>query len=208
MRYTLAAIVVLAVVQAASAGMVITEWMYDGTDGEFVEFTNVGLVPVDMTGWSFDDNSRTPGSEILSGFGVVAPGLSVILTEVSAEDFALAWGLGGISIVGGVTNNLGRNDEINLYDADGTLVDRLTYNDQMGWGPRTQRSSCNIPAADYGFTTARSPADGWILAQVGDAYGSGASAQGDVGSPGLVVPEPGTLAIVLLGFTALFQRRA
>ena len=42
---------------------------------EFVEFTNVGAMPVNMTGWSEDDSSATPGKmgHILTGLGVLAP---------------------------------------------------------------------------------------------------------------------------------------
>ena len=51
----------------AQAQMRITEWMYNGkldgnSLGEFVEFTNVGSSAIDMTGWSFDDDSRTAGT--------------------------------------------------------------------------------------------------------------------------------------------------
>jgi hypothetical protein len=40
----------------AHGDMFITEWMYNGN--EFVEFTNLGTEPIDMTGWSFDDSSQ------------------------------------------------------------------------------------------------------------------------------------------------------
>src|ERR1044072_6103668 len=77
--------------------MRITEYMYNGggsgSVGEFVEFTNVGGSPVDMTGWSFDDNSETPGSGNLSAFGTVQPGESVILTEIPAATFRSNWTL-------------------------------------------------------------------------------------------------------------------
>ena len=43
--------------------MRITEFMYSGTNGEFVEFTNVGNAALDLSGWSFDDDSRTPGND-------------------------------------------------------------------------------------------------------------------------------------------------
>ena len=49
--------------------MRITEFMYSGASGEFVEFTNVGHVAINMTGWSFDDATRNPGAHDLSGFG-------------------------------------------------------------------------------------------------------------------------------------------
>jgi hypothetical protein len=46
---------VLSLAQAASADMVISEWMYSGSDEEFIEFTNTGASSVDMSGWSFDN---------------------------------------------------------------------------------------------------------------------------------------------------------
>ena len=176
---------VLFLAQLAPADLVISEWMYSGTNGEFVEFTNIGPDPIDMTGWSFDDDSQVPGTVDLSAFGVVYPGQSVILTEAVASEFAAAWGLSGVAIIGSNTANLGRNDQINLYDAGNNLVDQLSYGDQAYPGtPRTQYYSCNIPATDYGYTVAQTS---WVLAAVGDVYGSWASTGGDVGSPGIVV---------------------
>ncbi|WP_164473232.1 lamin tail domain-containing protein, partial [Clostridium sp. E02] len=120
--------------------MQITEFMYQGANGEFIEFTNVGTAPVDLTGWSFDDDSRLAGTVDLSAFGAVQPGESVILAEASEAEFRAAWGLyASFKVVGGLTTNLGRADEINLFDASGNLVDRLTYSDQTFPGtPRTQ----------------------------------------------------------------------
>lgn len=173
----------------AGAQIVITEWMYNGLGsgniGEFVEFTNIGTTPIDMTGWSFDDNSRVPGTISLSAFGVVAPGQSVILTDEPDVDFAAIWGLTGVTIIGGNTANLGRNDEINLFDAGDNLVDRLTYGDEDFPGTvRTQNRSCNIPPTDYAFTEAQV---GWLLAADGDAYGSKISTRGEVAGPGRIV---------------------
>jgi hypothetical protein len=169
--------------------MVISEWMYAGagTDnmGEFVEFTNTGPDPVDMTGWSFDDESRIPGTVNLSAFGLVAPGQSVILTDETASDFAAIWSLSGVSIIGGNTANLGRNDEINLFDAGANLIDRLTYGDEAYPGTvRTLKRSCNIPATDYGYTVVQTS---WVLAEDGDSYGSKVSTRGEIGSPGRIV---------------------
>ncbi len=190
----------------AWGGIVISEWMYnglgDGKTGEYIEFTNVGAESVDMTGWSFDDSSRLADTMSLSAFGVVAPGESVILTDDSVAIFEAVWGLDGVKIVGGNTANLGRNDEINLYDAAGNLVDRLTYGDEDYSGTvRTQNQGCNIPAADYGYTVVQT---GWELATVGVAYGSWTSSRGEIGSPGQV-PEPATL-VLLVGGLALLAR--
>ena len=146
----------VSLVPVASGEMMFSEWMYNGARmdnlGEFVEFTNTGPAPVDMTGWSFDDESRIAGTVDLSGFGVVLPGKSVILTDETASDFAAVWGLTGVSIIGGNTANIGRNDEINLYDDSDVLVDRLTYGDEDFPGTvRANARSCNIRAADYGY---------------------------------------------------------
>ncbi len=189
MRSWLALGVVIALVPVASGEVVITEWMHNGlgsgSTGEFVEFTNIGPDPVDMTGWSFDDDSRAPGTVSLSAFGVVAPGQSVILTDETAAVFAQIWTLSSVTIIGDNTANLGRNDEINLYDAGGTLVDRLTYGDETFPGTvRTQNKSCNIPATDYVYTEAQTS---WVLATAGDAFGSTASTRGEVASPGRIV---------------------
>jgi hypothetical protein len=167
--------------------MRITEFMYNGggaaSVGEFVEFTNIGGAPVDMTGWSFDDNSRTPGSQDLSGFGTVQPGESVILTEITAATFRTNWNLcAGVKIVGGNGNNLGRADEINLYNGL-TLIDRLTYDDQTLGGPRTTLKSAWVNPAGLGTNISTQ----WTLSSAADAeasYVSATSPSTEIGSPG------------------------
>ena len=72
---------------SASGQIYITEWAYSVDGGEFVEFTNVGNSPIDMTGWSYDDNSQLPGEFDLSAFGVVQPGESVVITEATETAF-------------------------------------------------------------------------------------------------------------------------
>lgn len=201
----LAGLVLTALVPVASAGMYITEWMYDGVAAsqEFIEFTNVGTTPVDITGWSFDDDSRVPFTVDLSAFGVVAPGQSVVLTEADAGAFATEWSLMGVAIIGGNTTNLGRNDEINLFDAGGVLVDRLTYGDQTFPGTIRAKGASGNP----GTPAALGANDvwQWVLASVGDTFGSYASASGNIGNPGVYVPEP--TAAVALGLLALLVRR-
>jgi hypothetical protein len=163
----------------------ITEYMYNGAGGpgEFIEFTNLSSNAVNMAGWSFDDNTRTPGSQDLSGFGIVNPGESVILTESSAAAFRSVWSLAdNVKVIGGSTNNLGRNDEINLYDASGALVDRLSYDDQTYTGTiRTQNASGWAPTdklANFLIST------DWKLASLNDGQNSRSSSGGDLGNPG------------------------
>jgi predicted extracellular nuclease len=208
MNRLLAASLVLVLAASANASIRITEWAYSGTNGEFIEFTNVGASAIDLTGWSFDDDSRLiPGEFDLSGAGSLAPGESLVITEAAEADFRLAWSLDpAIKVLGGVANNLGRNDEINVYDNLGALADRLTFGDQNFPGTiRTQNISGNpLSAAALGANNVTL----WGLSSVGDAFGSYASAGGDVGNPGasIYVPEPATMGLLLIGGLATLRR--
>src|SRR5262249_26268290 len=149
----------------ANAEMRITEYMYGGANGEFVELTNVGTAPVDMTGYSFDDDSETPGTVDLSAFGTVAPGESVILTETNAATFRAAWSLcDAVKVIGGNATNLGREDEINIFDASDQLVDRLKFGDDTVGGPRANGASAWVSAAGLGANDILD----WTLATAGD----------------------------------------
>lgn len=167
---------------AGSADIRITEWEYNGS--EFVELTNVGTESHDLTGWSFSDSARTPGNVSLSGFGVVAAGESVILSEATAAAFRTEWRLPEtVKVVGGNTQNLGRSDEINIYDATSALVDRLTYNDQGTGdvkGPRTDTASAWVSERNLGLNKAST----WTRSTAGDAEASVTSVGGFFGSPG------------------------
>ncbi len=201
--------------EASLTGIKITEWMYnaDDTGGEFVEFTNFGATAVDFTGWSFDDNSRAPGSKKLSGFGLVAAGESVILTELSAVLFRTEWNLASsVKVIGGNTQNLARSDEINLYNNSNALVDRLTYNDQGAGklkGPRTKGTS-GVPNSLAVLGT--NNASLWHLSVVGNTDGAYTSMSGDIGSPGktsliTAVPLPATAWMFGAGLLGLARKR-
>jgi predicted extracellular nuclease len=194
----------------ARADMRITEWMYSGANGEFVEFTNVGSTAIDMTDWHYSDSDRGSHDLNISAFGIVAPGASVILTDMDEASFRAAWGLSDtVKIIGSNTNsNLNRNDEINLYDASENLVDRLTYGDQGTPATvRTQNISGNPgSSSDLGANHG----ENWVFAYVGDAYGSHLSSGGDIGNPGVyAVPEPTSIVLGLIGIVSLigFRRR-
>ena len=197
----------LAVADSASAAAIvrITEWMYNGD--EFIEFTNVGDEAISLAGWSFDDDSQNPGTVSLDGFGILQAGQSAILAESSAVDFRAAWGLGlDVPVIGGNSTNLGRADEINLYDQNGVLVDRLTYGDNApAGGPRTQNVSGNILPANLGLDLAPRVE----LSVPGDAFGSYLSSSGFPGNPGSYpsVPEPATLLALGVGLSALAVAR-
>ncbi|MCU0527159.1 MAG: DUF3616 domain-containing protein [Elainella sp. Prado103] len=173
----------------------ITEYLYSGTNGEFAELTNVGLTPVDMTGWSFDDKERIPGATNLSAFGTVQPGESVLLIEsADVTGFRTAWNLAAtVKIIGGNLNNLGRNDEINVFDSSSNLIDRLTYDDEAFPGTiRAQNRSGWVDVDGLGLNDIAQ----WRLSTVGDAQNSIASTGNDIGSPGVAIfSDPPTGAV-------------
>ena len=209
--FVCAAAVALVCSGRAEGAIRITEWMYNGGGagniGEFVEFTNLGPAAVDFTGWSFDDSSRAPGSQSLSAFGLVAPGESVVFTDSLAADFRTNWNLlAAVKIVGGNANNLGRSDEINVYDAANALVDRLTYGDETFPGSiRTQNKSGNPNnAAALG---ANNPLL-WSLSAVSDAFSSTTSIVGEIGNPGsYLIPEPAALTLAAAALLVIFGQR-
>lgn len=206
-------VVVACAASAASAQVRITEWQYNGT--EFVEFTNLGNAPVDMTGWSFDDDSRLAGTVSLSGIGTLGAGKSAILSELSAADFRTAWSLSPtVPVIGSNTANLGRADEVNLFDATNTLVDRLTYADNAtpANGPRTDINSGNPATLALALEGAagNTNATGWVLSASGDLFGSTQSTLGGFGNPGVfaLVPEPTSLAAIAMAGLLIGRRRS
>jgi len=193
-----------AIAAAAQAQVRFTEWMYQGVGEahEYIEITNTGASPVSLDTYSFDDSSRVAGSFQLSG--ILAPGASAIITDITPGEFQALWNTpAGLMIFGSNGQNLGRGDELNLFNGF-DLVDRLTYGDNVAGvgGPRTQNFSGITQPANWGTNIAAN----WFRAAVGDAYGSYANTLGDVGNPGFV-PAPGAAAVLGLGLIAGGRRR-
>jgi len=171
---------------APTGGVRLTEFMYSGGSGEFVEITNRSDSPVSLTGWKFDDDTATRGALDLSSLGTLLPNESAVITDVTPEAFRLAWNLdgtvkvvGGLGITGG--DNLARNDDLNLFNSAGTIVDRLVYGDQDFPGTiRTQFSSGQTCAENLGQIDVSL----WTLAALGDPYGTTLSIHADRGNPG------------------------
>ncbi|HWA65850.1 MAG TPA: lamin tail domain-containing protein, partial [Mycobacteriales bacterium] len=182
---------------AAGADIQITELAYGGLasgtraysgdsgDGEYVELTNVGYAAQDFTGWTYGVNKSTTtpsaGSVSLSGFGMVQPGQSVVVTDLTPADFRTEWGLkSSVEVINDLPTTIDSGpDTIGVFNATGVLVDSLGYANKYFAG---KGSAAYV---DYGQLASTSTATGWTEpATVGDAEGSWTSANGAVGSPG------------------------
>lgn len=185
-------------------GIKVTEYAYEGGSGEFIELTNTDVVPIDLAGWSLDDQSGDPGVVPLDDAGVLAPGQSLIVSEAVPALFRSRWNLPASAPVVGpnALAPLGRADVIHVFDAAGQLRDSLEYGDERFPGtPRTRDVSATVCSEGLGANDPYA----WRLSAVGDAQGSRTSAQGDIGSPGQWTPEtcqPGGIGSVYCVSTA------
>lgn len=197
----------LAIASAASAQVLITEWMYDGS--EFIEFTNVGSSSVDLTGWSYSDDTLVQSS--LSSFGTISAGESVIVAQAaSADAFRSTWSLApSVKVLAYSSGLLQRGDVINLFNASSTLVDKLAYGDNTIGGPRTNTAS-GVTTPEYwgaGLTDGTAVTH-WQLSTVSDGYSWTSTSGGFVANPGvLAVPEPASWALLGLASTGLMVWR-
>jgi hypothetical protein len=207
----------------ANAAVYITEFLSNTGSGqplgEFVEVTNLGPNPVDMTDWSESDSGRQAKqtNHILTGFGILAVGESAIFTEAVPDDFRTYWwgsvaaAPAGLKIIGPYTNdNLSSSgDEVNLFDASfdplndpqPTATDRLTYS--LLNGGTANGVTRNGPLAALGLNDNNQ----WANSFVGDAFGSFHAANGPaalIGNPGkYLVPEPSSMILGLIGSLAM-----
>lgn len=193
----LAALAATTLAQAGDQDCYITEVMYTGLFGEFVEVTNTGAAQVDVNGWKYDDNTGS-GVVMFTSSTLLDQNDCFIITEVSEAVFRQAWytdsgegAPGGlVAIYQNSSNNLGRSDTVKIWEDGGTPVDTLIFNDQASSGadekgPRTEEiSAVPGPSTVLGDNKFKN----WVLSAVGvgNAWKAGAAAPvpGPVGSPG------------------------
>ncbi|MFT8636344.1 MAG: lamin tail domain-containing protein [Pseudoclavibacter sp.] len=169
----------------------ITEFAYGGNaagahgDGEYAELTNVGSAPVDLSGWTYETGTTATAATGLSlaALGTVAAGESVLVTDLTADEFRTDWGLkSSVKILdNGKSHTLNKGPNgIHVFDAAGTEVDSVTY--PSGFFPG-KGSAAWVDAAHLG-AKGDAAAGGWTIATDSDAEGSWTSATGSIGSPG------------------------
>ncbi|WP_197527771.1 lamin tail domain-containing protein [Posidoniimonas polymericola] len=104
----------------------------DEDDQEFIEILNTGAEPVDLSGVQIADFASTP--YVFADGQTLAPGEYIVVARTPSV-FTAVYGAGVNLAVGGyATANLSNGGEtISLLDADGQVIQSLTYSDDPPW---------------------------------------------------------------------------
>lgn len=98
---------------------------------DYWELTNFGLTPVNISGYKWDDDSRSfndAGAALIPNGVTVGAGESVIFTAMPAEDFRTWWGLlPSVQVVSVAAPGLSSGDGIALFNAAGVEVFYFSY---------------------------------------------------------------------------------
>lgn len=136
--------VALSPAAAASTDVVINEMMYhalsdlDGDD--YLELTNVGSDPVDLTGWSFSGITLT-----LPAGTSIAPGGFLVVAKDAAQ-FQSTYGFAPAAVYGGNLSNSG--ETVALRDATAATIDTVTYGTDDPWPTRADGTGPSMELID------------------------------------------------------------
>jgi hypothetical protein len=175
-----------------TADIQITEFAYggltsggvSGTDGEYIELTNVGDGAQDFAGWHYNTANSVTGAIDLSGFGTVAAGESVIITDLTQAEFRTEWGLkSSVKVITDGSVNLNKGPKtIFILDGSNTVADQLSY----ASGYLSTKGIAAFVNPGQLAVTDTATVGGWTItaSATADAESSWTSAHGAVGSPG------------------------
>ncbi|HVT82765.1 MAG TPA: lamin tail domain-containing protein [Phycisphaerae bacterium] len=210
----------------ARADIIITEVHPNGSsasyNADWFELTNTGATPVNISGWTIDDNSNASSSAVaLRGITSITAGQSVVFAEGNAAgstdaaiqtNFISAWFNGNAPVgfamgfYGGSGVGLSSGgDAVNIFDATGTRVAGVAF------GAASPTTSTFDNAAGISGMSLPLP----VLTTVSVAGVNGAflsSPGGETGSPGRIsgaaaVPEPASMSLLGVAGAALLLRR-
>lgn len=152
--------------------VVINEVLYDTIDsqdiykqegktrGQWVEIYNPTANPVDLTGWSLEDNSGASKAQKLEG--VVPQNSTLLLISIAQNDFKSIWSIpSGVVFVEANLGKIGNGldplgDTLVLKDKDGNVVDKMSWGkDASGFSPSCKNLCSTAPS---GESLKRSPA--------------------------------------------------
>ena len=145
----LAAGLVMNALSAAGEPLVINEIHYnpaasDDNDAEFIEILNTGTSPIDVTGFTVDDETSAP-DRTLTLSGTIPAGGFVILTP-DGFDAVARWGVTPFATFAyGLS---GGGDMVTLRDPAGAIVDEVEYDDTAPWPGEPDGSGSSLELID------------------------------------------------------------
>ncbi len=207
MRVTFAFVLLCLFPFTSNADLIISEVMSSSShtntvaNGDWWELYNSGPSAIDLTSYSWDDSSATPGSAGFGGLTINAGEAIIIGQETVGQEAAwlTAWGLAGVTVI-----NLGNTDfqnfaaggdEIHVYDPLNVQVATVTF------GTATAGFSFEWDASGTDLGLSVNGENGAFQADVSAGGGP------DIGSPGAVIPEPGTIVLLSLSGALVCGRR-
>jgi hypothetical protein len=205
------------------ADILITEVMSSSShpggagNGDWFELYNSGDSAIDLSGWSWDDDSNTPGTHSLGGVTIAAKGFVLVVDEnatLIANWAADVWGIAPSASLVLVDNSMttgfsgfgASGDSIYLYDSANNPVTSVTF----GTATSGRSFAWNATGASLGISTLGDGVSYKALLDGNDnladdnpaLYAPGT----DIASPGQVIPEPGVLGLLILGLGLLARR--
>ncbi|MEM7571613.1 MAG: lamin tail domain-containing protein [Bacteroidota bacterium] len=138
------------IVEAAGGNdaVVISEIMYNppeiGTDSlEFIELYNPGTTAVDLSDWTMSDGVELtfPAGTMIDaeGFLIICVNEAAFVNNYNYSGATLQWEEGALSNGG---------EEVAISNADGIVVDELTYDDNPPWPTGTDGQGASIQLCD------------------------------------------------------------
>ena len=127
----------------------ITEIMYNApgkTGLEYLELTNTGTVPINLSGVRFDQGA--PFNELILPDFVMSPGQRIIVTN-DRVGFESIYGNEPVIVsdwAGGSLSNGG--EQIVLRDPDGNIIHRFEYDNNGGWAERADGGGSSLVIID------------------------------------------------------------
>ncbi len=129
---------------AAPTDVVINEMMYhalsdlDGDD--YLELTNIGTSPVDLSGWTFSGITLT----LPTGTSIAPGGYLVVAKD--AVQFQARYGFAPAAVYTGNLSNSG--ETISLKDNTAAVVDTVTYGQEDPWPARADGTGPSLELID------------------------------------------------------------
>jgi hypothetical protein len=147
---------ILTLPAAAFAQVVITEIMYDLSEGsdsgrEWIEVFNAGSAPVTLTDLSVFENNKNHKITTVTGGAVLAPAAYAVIADNAAKFSADHPAYAG-QLFDSVFSLNNDGEPIALHDASGAEIDSVTYANSMGGNGTADSLQKTDPIAGAAFS--------------------------------------------------------